>query len=134
LVAQHPSSQKEHGISTHSEHMPSNHKYQKWSPERLLNWGGRVGVSTREVVSYQLNIKDHPEQAYRSCLGLLNLTKKHGEVRLEQACKDALMVNKPYLQFIRNLLKNHREGLLSCDPHITPDIQHSNVRGPNSYH
>jgi transposase len=134
LVAQHPSSQKEHGLSTHSEHMPSNHRYQKWSPERLLNWGGRVGVSTREVVSYQLNTKAHPEQAYRSSLGLLNLTKKHGEVRLEQACKDALMVNKPYLQFIRNLLKNHREGLLSCDPQSTPDIQHCNVRGPSSYH
>ena len=44
------------------------------------------------------------------------------------------MVNKPYLRFIRNLLKNHREGQLSSESHTTPDIQHSNVRGPNSYH
>ena len=134
LVSQHPASQKAHGLSTHTEHMPSNHQYQKWSPERLLNWGGNVGAATRQVVSTQLSAKDHPAQAYRSCLGLLNLTKKYGDVRLEQACKDALMVNKPYLRFIRNLLKNHREGQLSSESHTTPDIQHSNVRGPNSYH
>jgi transposase len=134
LVSQHPTSQKERGLSTHSEHMPSNHRYQKWNPERLLNWGSNVGASTREVVSLQLQSKDHPEQAYRSCLGLLNLTKKHGNTRLDQACKDALMVNKPYLRFIRNLLENHREGQLSSDPRSTPDIQHSNVRGPSFYH
>ncbi|HCG6499207.1 TPA: hypothetical protein NJ192_004831 [Vibrio parahaemolyticus] len=134
LVSQHPASQKERGLSTHAEHMPSNHQYQKWSPERLLSWGGNVGPATREVVSIQLRSKEHPAQAYRSCLGLLNLTKQYGDVRLEQACKDALMVNKPYLRFIRNLLEHHREGQLSSDPHTTPDIQHSNVRGPNRYH
>lgn len=134
LVAQHPTSQNEHGLSTTPEHMPSNHKHQKWSPERLLNWGARIGSATREVVNRQLKSKAHPEQAYRSCLGLLSLTKKYNEARLEQACKDALMMDKPYLRFIKNLLENHREGQLSTQPQTTPDIQHSNVRGPNCYH
>jgi transposase len=134
LISQHPVNPKERGLSTHSEHMPSNHQHQKWSPERLLSWGGHIGTATREMVNTLLLSKEHPQQAYRSCLGLLNLTKKYGDVRLEQACKDALIVNKPYLRFIKNLLENHREGQLSAEPSLTPDIQHSNVRGPNSYH
>jgi transposase len=134
LVAQHPASQKPHGQSTYSEHMPSNHQYQKWSPERLESWANRIGPATKEALNQIMMSKDHPAQATRSCLGLLNLSKKYSEQRLEQACKDALLVNKPYLRFIRNLLKNHREGSLSSSPELTPDIQHSNVRGPNSYH
>lgn len=134
LVAQHPASQRERGLSTHPEHMPSNHKYQKWSPERLLGWGEKIGVATRQVVDTQLSSKAHPAQAYRSCLGLLNLTKKYGDMRLEQACKDALLAEKPYLRFIKNLLENHREGSLSSEQNITPNILHSNVRGSNFYH
>jgi hypothetical protein len=134
LVAQHPRSQRERGNSTQPEHMPSNHQHQKWSPGRLLNWGANIGPATREVVNKMLNSKPHPEQSYRSCLGLLNLSKAHGESRLEQACKDALMLTKPNYTFISNLLKNNREGQLSKDKASTPNLVHSNVRGPNCYH
>jgi transposase len=134
LVAQHPRSQRERGNSTQPEHMPSNHQHQKWSPGRLLNWGANIGPATREVVNKMLNSKPHPEQSYRSCLGLLNLSKVHSESRLEQACKDALMLTKPNYTFINNLLKNNREGQLSKDNTSTPNLVHSNVRGPNCYH
>ncbi|MCA2453208.1 IS21 family transposase, partial [Vibrio alginolyticus] len=134
LIAQHPRSQRERGNSTQPEHMPSNHQHQKWSPGRLLNWGANIGPATREVVNKMLNSKPHPEQSYRSCLGLLNLSKAHGESRLEQACKDALMLTKPNYTFVNNLLKNNREGQLSKDKANTPNLVHSNVRGPNCYH
>lgn len=134
LVAQHPRSQRERGNSTHSEHMPTNHQYQKWSPGRLLNWGANIGPATREVVNKMLNSKPHPAQSYRSCLGLLSLSKKYGETRLEQACKDALMMNKANYTFISNLLTNNREGQLSQDTNATPNLVHSNVRGPGCYH
>jgi len=134
LVAQHPRSQRERGTSTHSEHMPSNHQHQKWSPGRLLSWSANIGPATREVVNKMLSSKPHPEQSYRSCLGLLNLSKAHGESRLEQACQDALMLTKPNYTFINNLLKNHREGQLSKGNTNTPNLVHSNVRGPNCYH
>ncbi|EJE4164489.1 IS21 family transposase [Vibrio parahaemolyticus] len=133
-VAQHPASAKVRGQSTYTEHMPSNHQYQKWSPEKLQRWAARIGPATKEVICHLLQSKGHPAQATRSCLGLLNLSTKHSDQRLEQACKDALIVNKPYLRFIKNLLQNHREGQLSTSPDLTPDIQHSNVRGPDSYH
>lgn len=134
LVAQHPRSQRERAHSTYSEHMPINHQKQKWSPERLLSWGESLGVATREVVNAILHAKPHPEQAYRSCLGLLSLSKKYGENRLEQACADALMMMKPNYNFIKNLLANRKEGQLDEEIQATPNIIHSNVRGPNNYH
>jgi len=132
-VAQHPASSKIHGQSTHQEHMPGHHQSQKWSPERLLSWGGAIGPATEAVVQRLLSSKPHPAQSYRSCFGLLNLPNKYPESRVEQACRDALMVNKPHLGFVKNLLENHREGQLSSEANITPNIQHSNVRGPNCY-
>ncbi|RCW94937.1 MULTISPECIES: Mu transposase domain-containing protein, partial [Marinomonas] len=134
MVTQHPRSQRERGNSTKPEHMPGHHHHQKWSPERLLSWGASIGPATRETINKILLAKPHPEQSYRSCLGLLSLSKTHGESRLEQACQDALMLTKPNYTFINNLLKSHREGQMSKDNTTTPNIIHSNVRGPNSYH
>ncbi|PMK83840.1 transposase [Vibrio sp. 10N.261.52.E5] len=65
---------------------------------------------------------------------LLNLSKAHGESRLKQACKDSLILTKPNYTFVNNLLKNNRERQLSKDKANTPNLVHSNVRGPNCYH
>lgn len=121
-------------MSTLPEHMPTNHQHQKWTPGRLLNWGASIGVSTRQLIAHILNSKPHPEQAYRRCLGLLNLSKKYGEERLEQACQDALMMKKHQYGFIKNLLENKREGKLSEKSETNLDVQHSNLRGPTAYH
>ncbi|TPE42941.1 IS21 family transposase, partial [Maribrevibacterium harenarium] len=93
-----------------------------------------IGPATREVIHKMLSSKPHPEQSYRSCLGLLNLSKTYGESRLEQACQDGLMLTKTNYTFINNLLKNNREGQLNKGKASTPNLVHSNVRGPNCYH
>ena len=134
LVAQHPTSSIVNGQSTTDAHMPGAHQHHKRSPERLMTWGHSIGSSTQNVVQQMLLRKKHPEQSYRTCLGLLNLSRTYGDGRLEQACQDALMAEKPYYGFIKNLLENHREGKLTTESATTPDIQHSNVRGPSNYH
>jgi len=134
LVAQHPRSKKEYGFTTLEEHMPRNHQHQNWSPKRLMSWGKSIGLATQSVVEYQLNSKPHPEQAYRTCLGLLSLARKYGEARLEQASKDALLAERPHRQFIENLLKNNREGQNTSSEQGELNLEHSNVRGSNYYH
>jgi len=134
LVAQHPRSKKEYGFTTLEEHMPRNHQHQNWSPKRLMSWGKSIGLATQSVVEYQLNSKPHPEQAYRTCLGLLSLARKYGEARLEQASKDALLAERPHRQFIENLLKNNREGHVSQPEQGELNLEHRNVRGSNYYH
>lgn len=134
LVAQHPKSERLRGMSTSDEHMPGAHRAQKWSPERLLNWGAGIGHATHQVVMILLQSRAHPEQAYRSCLGLLSLGRKYSDPHLEQACHDALVVQQIHYQFIKNLLLNQREGRLHQDASVTSELHHSNVRGPDFYH
>ena len=136
LVAQHPASSVIGKKSTIDEHMPEAHQYQnyKWTPERIMSWGRAIGTSTENVVQQLMLKQKHPAQAFNSCLGILNLSRRYGDARLEQACQDALMAEKPYFGFIKNLLEHNREGKLSSESTTTPNIQHRNVRGPNSYH
>lgn len=81
--------------------MPRNHQHQNWTPKRLMSWGKSIGLATQSVVEYQLNSKPHPDQAYRTCLGLLSLGRKYGEAGSNKPVK------MPYLQndLIVNLLR-----------------------------
>ncbi|TKB50303.1 IS21 family transposase [Ferrimonas sediminicola] len=132
LIAQHPRSHKPGGFSTVDEHMPQSHQSQRWSPERLLGWGANIGPGTREVVAQLLRARHHPEQAYRSCLGLLNLSRQYSNAGLENACQKALLLERPQLKTVRNLLKRPGEvqGELPLD---NEPPAHTNLRGPGYF-
>ena len=84
------------------------------------------------MVKSVLARREHPEQAYRSCLGILNLEKKYGDIRLNKACKRALYYNHYSCRGVRNILKNNlddiqEETLFSKLP------EHENIRGNQYY-
>ena len=79
------------------------------SPDRLLSWGESIGSATRAVVAWHLHHRTHPEQAYRTCLGLLNLSREYGAVRLENACQKALVLERPFAVLMK--------GFLGTDPY-----------------
>ena len=63
--------------TTVPEHMPKAHRaHLEWSPSRLLRWGATIGAATEALVQQILESRPHPEQGYRSCLGLLRLAKQ----------------------------------------------------------
>ncbi|MBU2791270.1 Mu transposase domain-containing protein, partial [Acidithiobacillus caldus] len=71
-VASHPRQTLQGRYSTVPEHLPKAYQqHREWSPGRLLNWALSIGPATRDVVRWQLARRAHPEQGYRSCLGLL---------------------------------------------------------------
>ncbi len=75
------------GMTTTPEHMPERHqKHLQWTPERLVNWAQSIGDEVLKWVKSLLAQKEHPEQAYRVCLGLLNLSKSFDDGRLNNAC------------------------------------------------
>ena len=87
-------------------------------------------------VSAQLDSRDHPEQAYRLCLGLLNLSRRYSKPRLEGACERALSICSANYQSVASILK---QGLdqqaLEDDAHLQADLPlHPNVRGADYYH
>lgn len=138
-VAAHIRSYLKGKHTTLPEHMPSAHrKHMKWTPGRLLNWGQNIGVGTRAVVQWQLETRPHPEQGYRACLGLLNLSKTYGEERLEAACRRALTLGSPTSGRIKAILKakldQHPDLFPAADTAAaTASRTHANVRGADYF-
>lgn len=123
--------------STIAAHMPKAHqKHLQWTPSRLIQWAGKVGPSTKALVSTILEDRPHPEQGYRSCLGILRLARRYGDDRLEAACLRALRVGARSYKRVESILKHNLDRApLPCDPSDEPTpSSHDNVRGPDYYH
>lgn len=92
--------------STVTEHMPDSHKkYLEWNGDRFRRWATQIGTNTYEVVNAMLTSGRVEQQSYRSCMGLLKLSEKYSEEKLEAACKRALLYNvSPSYKSIKNLL------------------------------
>jgi transposase len=134
-VASHPRSKAKGRFSTHSVHMPPEHQfYSQWSPERFLRWAGEIGEQTTELVSVALDARGHPEQAYRTCLGILGLAKRYSPARLEAACTRANAAGIYSYRGVNNILKNNLDQQpLEPEPD-QPLPPHENIRGKNYYH
>ena len=135
LVASHPRKHRA-GMTTEAGHMPERHsKHQKWTPQRLQTWAQSIGPDALTWVSVQLESKDHPEQAYRLCLGLLNLSREYPAVRLNASCRIANREGLTRLKQIKSILKSNRDQLpeqLELAGELPQD--HENIRGPHSFH
>ena len=133
-VAVHPRGYSP-GMTTDPAHMPERHRHQhQWTPERLENWAGAIGTQTQIWVRAQLARRAHPEQAYRVCLGLLNLSRDYAAPRLEATCAIANQEQLTRLKSIKRILKSNRDRL-PVQPVLEIELpqDHENVRGPSSF-
>jgi transposase len=121
--------------TTVAEHMPPAHqKYLEWSPERLVGWAQKTGPHTAQLVQVLLDSRQHPQQAYRSCLGVLRLGSRYGEERLEAACRRALPAGIHSYKGVKNILDAKLDQVEVDQPStIVPD-SHENIRGQAYYH
>jgi len=132
-VAQHLRSDRTYQHTTVKEHMPPSHQYMiGWSPSRLISWAKTIGEQSAIQVEALLNTRKHPEQAYRSCLGLIRLADKFGKDRLEAACKKANSFGVASFKSVQNILVNNQDKLTTSSPEHDP-ISHSNLRGKDYY-
>ena len=133
-VASHMRCAHKGGYTTVLEHLPERHQHQaQWTPERLLAWGERIGVACAATVRNMLDRQRHPEHAYRACLGLLSLSKRYGEGRLEEACTLALGLGTCRYTHIRDILLNRRDLLQASTASEWTSPTHAHVRGPTYY-
>ena len=123
--------------TTVAEHLPHGHQeHLKWSAERLLEWARTVGPMTEALCDRILQSKGHPEQGYRSCLGLLRLSKQYGKERLEAACQRALWTGAVNYRSVKNMLEHNLDRDPCFDDSQTraaPVAVHENIRGPGYY-
>jgi hypothetical protein len=134
-VALHPRKHQP-GTTTDAAHMPKRHqKQQQWTPGRLKNWAKTIGPDVLGWVERQLNTKAHPEQAYRVCLGLLNLSREYPAQRLNRACQIANRAGLHRLKQIKSILQSNRDHLPEqLDLSVELPQNHINIRGPKNFH
>lgn len=116
--------------NTIKEHMPKAHQeYLEWTPSRIVDWAKKTGEATGEIVDIILKSRTYPEQAYRSCLGILRLGKIYTNVRLEGACKRALSFKAYSYKSIKSIIENGLDTQPLSKPSSDLAINHENIRG-----
>lgn len=120
--------------STVPEHMPESHRrYSEWNPERFIRWAESNGAATAEMVRKLLEGRRHPEQGYRSSLGLLRLESRYGKERVEAACRRALGFGLCSYKGVKNILETGLDKLHPEEPILTAAKAHMNIRGTKYY-
>ena len=134
-VASHLRSSQPGRHTTEVAHMPESHRrHLEWSPGRIVRWAEQTGPATGELVSTILAGRPHPEQGFRSALGILRLGRRYGPERLEAAATRALAIGAHSYRSVESILKTglDRTPLPSTEP-ATPTRRHDNLRGPTYY-
>lgn len=133
-VACHVRSDRQGRHTSVREHMPKSHqKYVEWTPERLLKWAGKIGPHTAELIEKVMVSRMHPQQGFRSCLGILRLGKSYGEDRLEAAARRANEIGGRSYKSVESILKNGLDRRAPNEDTPGAPIDHANIRGGTYY-
>lgn len=133
-IAYHKREYGQYGYTTIPDHMPSSHRFvSDWSPEKFLGWASTVGQETEKVIGKILESKQHPEQAYKSCVGILAFGKKVGYERLNNACRRADKFKSYSYRTIKNILNGNIDNLYKETEMQYQLPAHENVRGSEYY-
>jgi transposase len=133
-VAAHARSRRPGQFTTLAEHRPKSHqRYLEWTPSRMLAWVQTIGPNCVKVVAQILADRPHPEQGFRSALGIIRLGKAVGPARLEAACGRALHFNVSSYQSLKSMLANNLDAQ-PLEPELPlPSPAHENLRGSPYY-
>lgn len=121
--------------STQRDHMPAHHRFREdWTPQRIHARAARVGPNVAIFAEVVMRGRKHPEQGYRTCLGVIRLADKFGRDRLDAACKRALEINARSYSSVHSILKNGLERKPRPRATEEPAITHPNIRGADYFH
>jgi transposase len=135
-VASHRRSFTKWSHSTHPAHMPESHRrHAQWTPSRIISWADKTGPAAAGLVEEILARRPHPEQGYRSALGIIRLGDRYGSDRVEAACARALHLRAYSYKSVESILKHSldRQPLPADQPPLAPHPAHRNVRGARYY-
>ncbi|SEE86425.1 Transposase [Rhizobiales bacterium GAS191] len=129
--------ERRHGGRRHGTdpaHMPSSHRrYAEWTPERFRRWARSIGPSTEGLVIAVLAHRPHPEQGFRSCLGILRLFRGLDPARAEAVSARAVAIGALTYKSVASILANNLDRA-QRQPESAVVIDHPNVRGPRYFH
>lgn len=133
-IALHLRDRRANEYTTLPAHMPPEHRYKDdWNAERFLSWAESIDEAVKALIEAVLASRQHPEQAYKTCLGILCLAREYGARRLANACRLALECGSHSYRTLSNILKNRMEGETVTGLFETPIGEHENIRGSDYY-
>jgi len=130
-IVTHQRSSQKGKYTTVTEHMPKSHqKHLEWTPSRIIHWAEQTGSATAQLIETILSTRPHPEQGFRSCLGILRLGKKYSEERLEAASSRAVHLRAFSYKSVKSILETGFDRMpLPGQKEVIAAIQHDNIRG-----
>lgn len=135
-IALHQRIKSPFNYTTVEQHMASAHRFvSEWSVEKFVGWAKSIHPDVMVFIERILEKKHHPEQAYKSCIGVLSFEKKVGRERLIKACQRALDYGSYNYKIIQTILE---KGLDHYNENSEENAQiempkHENIRGENYY-
>ena len=134
-IATHVRSSSNRKHTTVREHMPSSHqRYADWTPERIARQAAEIGPKTSALVEIIQRERTHPEQGFRSSIGIIGLGKRFGRERLEAACNHALEIGARSYTSVHSILRTKQDRRRPEPATDGPAIVHDNIRGSRYFH
>ena len=121
--------------TTLKEHMPKAHRqYLEWTPSRIIHWAGQHGPHIQSLVTCIMEVRTHPEQGFRSALGIMRVGKRYSPERLDAACRRTLILKAYSYKHVESILKQELDRqALEPQAEVKP-VLHYNIRGREYYH
>ena len=93
------------------DHMPSAHRlYAEWNPERFQSQARAIGPNTEALIIAVLARRPHPEQGFRTCLGILRLYRGIDAVRAEAVSVRAVEIGALNYQSVASIIEHRLDG------------------------
>lgn len=134
LIATHQRSRRAHNYTTDENHLASQHKVlAEWSPDFFMGIAANIDKDVAYYIAQVLQRRRHPEQAYKSCQGILSYAKRVGHSRLIRACQRGHAYGLYSYRAIEDILQKGLDltDLDTESQHNMPT--HENIRGSNYY-
>lgn len=134
-IAAHQRMSSNYGHTTLSEHMPSSHRrYADWTIDRIRQDAALIGPAAAALCELILERKPHPEQGFRSCLGIIRLAKVFGHKRVDAAAARAIDIGAYTYGSVKSILDNNLDRYPAQERAADGGtILHSNIRGARYY-
>jgi transposase len=134
-IASHAFSPVRNGHTTITEHMPSAHRrYAEWTPAKMMSEAALIGPAAIALVEAIMKAKPHPEQGFRSCLGIISLVRTYGSERVEAASRRGNDIGATTYGSIKSILQNGLDkAYANSKAPDGPPIRHANIRARGYY-
>jgi transposase len=133
-IATHLRVKTSYRYTTENEHLASSHRFvSEWTPEKFITWAEGIHDDVKQYIIQVIESKQHPEQAYKSCVGILSFAKKAGNERLIKACQRASEFGAYNYKTIQKILENKLDTQKEEPSEQLEMPLHENIRGESYY-